>query len=82
MLEMTGSASKIEGLVQVLRESGYQILEISRTGRMAMRRGQHTSRVLRALGTKATGETEDVELDVDTLPEDDKLPSEFEGDDA
>ena len=51
MLEMTGSASKIEGLLQVLRESGYEILEVSRTGRMAMRRGQHTSRVLRALGT-------------------------------
>jgi acetolactate synthase I/III small subunit len=51
MLEMTGSSSKIEGLLQVLRESGYTVLEVSRTGRMAMRRGQHTSRVLRALGT-------------------------------
>jgi acetolactate synthase-1/3 small subunit len=48
---MTGSSSKIEGLVQVLRESNYNILEISRTGRMAMRRGHHTSRVLKALGT-------------------------------
>jgi acetolactate synthase-1/3 small subunit len=52
MLEMTGSASKIEGLVQVITESGYTILETSRTGRMAMRRGHHTSRVLKALGTK------------------------------
>jgi acetolactate synthase-1/3 small subunit len=51
MLEMTGSSSKIEGLIQVLRESGYTILEVSRTGRMAMRRGKHTSRVLKALGT-------------------------------
>src|SRR6201994_3437980 len=51
MLEMTGSASKIEGLLQVLRESGYEVLEVSRTGRMAMRRGHHTSRVLKALGT-------------------------------
>src|SRR5579875_1637344 len=51
MLEMTGAASKIEGLLQVLRESGYTILEVSRTGRMAMRRGHHTSRVLKALGT-------------------------------
>jgi len=51
MLEMTGAASKIEGLVQVLRESGFHILEVSRTGRMAMRRGHHTSRVLKALGT-------------------------------
>ena len=53
MLEMTGSASKIEGLVQVLTESGFEILETSRTGRMAMRRGHHTSRVLKALGTQS-----------------------------
>ena len=51
MLEMTGSSSKIEGLIQVLRESDYTILEVSRTGRMAMRRGVHTSRVLKALAT-------------------------------
>lgn len=51
MLELTGSSSKIEGLVQVITESGYQILETARTGRMAMRRGHHTSRVLKALGT-------------------------------
>ena len=51
MLEMTASSSKIEGLIQVLRESGYTLLEVSRTGRMAMRRGVHTSRVLKALGT-------------------------------
>lgn len=51
MLEMTGAASKIEGLMQVLRESSFEILEVSRTGRMAMRRGHHTSRVLKALGT-------------------------------
>jgi acetolactate synthase-1/3 small subunit len=50
MLEMTGGSSKIEGLIQVLRESDYTILEVSRTGRMAMRRGKHTSRVLKALG--------------------------------
>ena len=52
MLEMTGSSSKIEGLIQVITESGYTILEVSRTGRMAMRRGHHTSRVLSALGSK------------------------------
>jgi acetolactate synthase-1/3 small subunit len=51
MLEMTGSSSKIEGLIQVITESGYTILEVSRTGRMAMRRGHHTTRVLKALGT-------------------------------
>src|ERR1700748_185172 len=28
MLEMTGAASKIEGLIQVLTESGYTILEV------------------------------------------------------
>ncbi len=55
MLELTGSASKIEGLVQILEESQYQILEMARTGRMAMRRGHHTSRVLDAL-SDATSE--------------------------
>ena len=30
-----------------------QVLEVSRTGRMAMRRGHHTGRVLKALGSKA-----------------------------
>lgn len=49
MLEITGSASKIEGLVQILRESNCNILEMARTGRMAMRRGHHTSRVMDAL---------------------------------
>ena len=82
MLEMTGSASKIEGLVQVLRETGYSILEISRTGRMAMRRGHHTTRVLKALGTKPGGEPDEIELDVDAATDDDTLPSEFEGDEA
>src|SRR6202789_2128547 len=54
MLEMTGSASKIEGLLQVLRESSYTVLEVSRTGRMAMRRGHHPTRVLKALGSPTT----------------------------
>ena len=49
MLELTGVASKIEGLIQVLGESDNRILEISRTGRMVMRRGQHTSHVLDAM---------------------------------
>ncbi len=72
MLEMTGSSSKIEGLLQVLRESGYTILEVSRTGRMAMRRGKHTSRVLKALGTNGGTEPAPTELAADILP------SEFE----
>jgi acetolactate synthase-1/3 small subunit len=84
MLEMTGSASKIEGLLQVLRESGYDVLEVSRTGRMAMRRGQHTSRVLKALGTKQEGVAlhEFPEIDPDALPEDETLPNEFAEDDV
>ncbi len=74
MLEMTGSASKIEGLVQVITESGYTILETSRTGRMAMRRGHHTSRVLKALGTKANNESSGET----PIPKEDILPNEFE----
>jgi acetolactate synthase-1/3 small subunit len=83
MLEMTGSASKIEGLIQVLRESDYTILEVSRTGRMAMRRGQHTSRVLKALGTAPAiplhhfPEVDD-DIDPDALPEDETLPNAFD----
>jgi acetolactate synthase-1/3 small subunit len=50
MIEITGSESKIEGLLQVLNETQDRVLEISRTGRMVMRRGHHTSRVLEALG--------------------------------
>jgi acetolactate synthase-1/3 small subunit len=72
MIEMTGVESKIEGLIQVLTESGDQILEVSRTGRMVMRRGQHTSRVLQAMrvpGYESSGsyETEDTPLEPDTL---------------
>jgi acetolactate synthase I/III small subunit len=50
MIEITGTESKIEGLLQVLNESEDRVLEISRTGQMVMRRGHHTSRVLEALG--------------------------------
>jgi acetolactate synthase I/III small subunit len=44
-----------------LNENEDRVLEISRTGRMVMRRGHHTSRVLEALG--------DVESQNDALPE-------------
>src|SRR5947209_13320987 len=74
MLEMTGAASKIEGLLQVLRESNYTILEVSRTGRMAMRRGHHTSRVLKALGTKSA---EDSPVSFPDRPVTDDLPNQF-----
>src|SRR5271156_3561458 len=76
MLEMTGAASKIEGLIQVLTESGYTILEVSRTGRMAMRRGHHTSRVLKALGTPHPDHSD--ETSFPEKPDADKiLPREF-----
>ena len=79
MLEMTGSASKIEGLLQVLRESGYEVLEVSRTGRMAMRRGHHTSRVLKALGSRgdALGVQDDL-ADPDALPVGEGIPNQFD----
>jgi len=50
MIEMTGVESKIEGLIEVLRESESPILEICRSGKMTMRRGHHTSGVLKAMG--------------------------------
>jgi acetolactate synthase-1/3 small subunit len=53
MIEMTGVESKIEGLIQVLNEGEERILEICRSGKMTMRRGHHTSRVLRAMGAAA-----------------------------
>ncbi len=55
MIEMTGVESKIEGLIEVLREDDGRILEICRSGKMTMRRGHHTSSVLKAMG-KATDE--------------------------
>ncbi len=81
MLEMTGAASKIEGLLQVLRESDYKILEVSRTGRMAMRRGHHTSRVLKALGTEPDTPkplVDDAPSFSDKPEADEILPNEFD----
>jgi acetolactate synthase-1/3 small subunit len=60
MIEMTGVESKIEGLIQVLNESEDRVLEICRSGKMTMRRGHHTSRVLRAMGA-STEEKSDTE---------------------
>lgn len=51
MIEMTGVESKIEGLIQLLVDSEHEVLEICRSGKMTMRRGHHTSSVLRAMGT-------------------------------
>ena len=58
MIEMTGVESKIEGLIQVLTEGDNQILEVCRSGKMTMRRGHHTSRVLRAMGASEPEEDE------------------------
>jgi acetolactate synthase-1/3 small subunit len=49
MIEITGVESKIEGLIEVLNEVEGCILEICRSGKMTMRRGQHTSSVEHAM---------------------------------
>ncbi|KAA6465436.1 acetolactate synthase small subunit [Acidobacteria bacterium AB60] len=59
LIEMTGVESKIEGLIQVLTEGDNQILEICRSGKMTMRRGHHTSRVLRAMSQTAESDPEE-----------------------
>ena len=46
---MTGVESKIEGLIEVLREDEGRILEICRSGKMTMRRGHHVSSVVKAM---------------------------------
>jgi acetolactate synthase-1/3 small subunit len=81
MIEITGSQSKIEGLLQVLSESDDRVLEVSRTGRMVMRRGHHTSRVLEALGDledreapAAAKEAEAPVIEDELLPESLDLP--------
>ncbi|RRA48850.1 acetolactate synthase small subunit [Acidipila sp. EB88] len=56
MIELTGVESKIEGLIQVLEESGDEVLEVARTGRMVMRRGKHGSRVLGAMRLADAGD--------------------------
>jgi acetolactate synthase I/III small subunit len=63
MIEMTGVESKIEGLIQVLTEGEGHILEICRSGKMTMRRGHHTSRVLRAMGADEQEKTAPSEAD-------------------
>jgi acetolactate synthase-1/3 small subunit len=50
MIEITGVESKIEGLIQVLNETEDRVLEVCRSGKMTMRRGKHSSGVLRAMG--------------------------------
>jgi acetolactate synthase-1/3 small subunit len=62
MIEMTGVESKIEGLIQVLNEGENPILEICRSGKMTMRRGHHTSRVLRAMGANESDDPTDTSV--------------------
>lgn len=49
MIEITGVESKIEGLIEVLNEEEDCVTEICRSGKMTMRRGQHTSSVEHAM---------------------------------
>ena len=70
MIEITGVESKIEGLIQVLNENGDRILEISRTGRMVMRRGQHTSRVLEAMRVPGLETAEEIKAEVESSASD------------
>lgn len=58
MIEITGVESKVEGLIQMLNEREGRILEVCRSGKMTMRRGHHTSRVLKAMDTSADAEAE------------------------
>jgi acetolactate synthase-1/3 small subunit len=64
IIEMTGVESKIEGLIQILNESDGRILEVCRSGKMTMRRGHHTSGVLKAMGA-----AEDDQRETDQLQE-------------
>jgi acetolactate synthase-1/3 small subunit len=71
IVEMTGVESKIEGLIQILSESEGRILEICRSGKMTMRRGHHTSSVIRAMGVAAdeVEETANENFEVGAYPE-------------
>ncbi len=73
VIEMTGVESKIEGLIEILREDEGRILEICRSGKMTMRRGHHTSSVIKAMGVGAEEHSEAII----ELPEE-KVPTEIE----
>jgi acetolactate synthase-1/3 small subunit len=65
MIEITGVESKIEGLIQILSENEGRVLEICRSGKMTMRRGHHTSSVVRAWeeGKNALPDPDDLPLE-------------------
>ena len=70
MIEMTGVESKIEGLIEILRASDCRILELCRSGKMTMRRGHHTSGVLKAMGAgEANPEAEELAQSLGTSVE-------------
>jgi len=79
MIEITGVESKIEGLIQVLNENGDRILEIARTGRMVMRRGQHTSKVLEAMRVPGIETAEELKAEESAAAPSDVLMAEEAG---
>jgi acetolactate synthase I/III small subunit len=68
MIEMTGVESKIEGLIEVLREEDGRILEICRSGKMTMRRGHHVSSVVKAMVSGPVEATEEGAAEVPIEP--------------
>ena len=68
-IQLTGVESKIEGLIQILEEGENRILEICRSGKMTMRRGHHTSGVLKAMGSGADEPAEELTEDGAAEPE-------------
>ena len=73
MIEMTGVESKIEGLIEVLREDEGRILEICRSGKMTMRRGHHVSSVVRAMGVVEGDAAGTQEEQPEEMPADDAV---------
>lgn len=78
MIEITGVESKIEGLLQVLSEGADRVVEVARTGRMVMRRGQHTRPVLEAMGAVPNHQDEEDAVREQPGTAADLLPEEFE----
>ena len=68
MIEMTGVESKIEGLIEVLRETDCPILEICRSGKMTMRRGHHTSSVIKAMDPGVDEKPESADVPASDMP--------------
>jgi acetolactate synthase-1/3 small subunit len=68
IIEMTGVESKIEGLIEILRASECTILELCRSGKMTIRRGQHTSSVVRAMAPSDDAPALEAAQDPDAVP--------------